>query len=301
MSLQTVTSCLDQDDSSNTKLPLIGVGLRHQHYNDALSFPADIDFVEIHAENFFAEGGISQALLCDIQQQYDISLHATSLGLGSVQAIPSEHISKFSQLVKQLNPLLISDHASFSWGQLGDIQVHAGDLLPVPFNEESLAVMSKNIDTIQRTLGRTILVENLSAYIMPAGSTMSETEFLVRLCENTDCQLLVDLNNLMVNAVNQQDHEPLMQATTWLNSIPKHIVGEIHLAGCSSVNQGELVIDDHSQPVSDDVWTLFHSAIIRFGPIPTLIEWDLDLPNWTTLVAEAEKAKTIASKVLVCR
>ena len=301
MSLQTDLPRLNKDISTDANLPLIGVGLRHQHYNDALSSPADIDFVEIHAENFFAEGGIGKSLLSDIKQQYDVSLHATSLGLGSAQIIPSAHLAKLSQLVDEVNPLLVSDHACFSWGQLNDIQVHAGDLLPVPFNEESLSIMSKNIDTLQRTLKRNILVENLSAYITPAGSTMPETEFLTRLCQNTGCQLLLDLNNLMVNAVNQQEESPLSQATTWLNTIPANIVGEIHLAGCTPVERGELVIDDHSQPVSDEVWALYQSALTRFGSTPTLIEWDLDLPSWATLIAEAAKAKAIAAKVLKCR
>jgi len=287
-----------QHEASNTKLPLIGVGLRHVHYDDALSSPADIDFIEVHAENFFAQGGISHALLEDINQHYQISLHATSLGLGSASGIPAQHIKQLKQLTDKVEPILLSDHACFSWGQIENIEVHAGDLLPIPFNEESLNLMSENIQQVQQVMGRQILVENLSAYITPAGSTLSEAKFLTQLCQNSDCKLLIDLNNLMVNAFNQQIELPLVHAKTWLDQIPPHYVGEIHLAGCTPVEQGSIMIDDHAQAVSDDVWALYEYAITRFGTVPTLIEWDLDLPSWQTLIDEAKKAKQVAEKAL---
>lgn len=287
-----------QHESSNTKLPLIGVGLRHAHYDDALSSPADIDFIEVHAENFFAQGGISHALLEDISQHYQISMHATSLGLGSASGIPAQHIKQLKQLIDKIDPILLSDHACFSWGQIENIEVHAGDLLPIPFNEESLLLMSENVKYVQQIMERQILVENLSAYITPPGSTLSEVHFLGQLCKKSGCKLLIDLNNLMVNAFNQHIQCPLAQAKAWLDQIPPEYVGELHLAGCTPVEQGSIMIDDHAQAVSDEVWALYEYAISQFGAIPTLIEWDLDLPSWQVLIEEAQKAKQVATKVL---
>ena len=291
-------------------LPLIGVGLRHDHYDDALKSPANIDFIEVHAENFFAGGGAAHALLSDISQHYKISLHATSLGLGSALPAPQIQLEQFSDLVKRYQPILVSDHACFSWAESNGNHIHAGDLLPVPFNDESLSIMVANVKRAQEALGRKILVENLSAYIALPGSTYSEAEFLVKLCQQSGCKLLIDLNNIIVNTINTPllakqcaqntsiTSKPLTQAKKWLDNIPSSLVGEIHLAGCTPVGKNQLMIDDHSQPVSDDVWRLYRYAIEKFGAIATLIEWDNDLPLWHTLVQEAEKAKYIAREVL---
>ncbi|NMP31293.1 DUF692 domain-containing protein [Thalassotalea sp. M1531] len=283
---------------SKVKLPLIGVGLRHVHYREALASVSNIDFVEIHAENFFAEGGITQVLLEDIKDKYRISLHATSMGLGSAHEMPEKHLEKLKSLVNNVKPILLSDHACFSWGQLEDLTVHAGDLLPVPFNEESLTAMAVNVDRVQTAFNQQILVENLSAYITPVGSTMSETEFLSSLCQKSNCKLLLDLNNLMVNATNENVEHPLDFVISWLANIPTNLVGEIHLAGCSPIGELGIMIDDHAQPVSNEVWQLYRYALKRFGAIPTLIEWDLDLPSWDELVEQADRAREIASEVL---
>ena len=291
-------------------LPLIGVGLRHHHFEDALNSPANIDFIEVHAENFFAQGGASHAMLSDIAQHYHISLHATSLGLGSSLPAPKKQLAQLSNLVERYQPILISDHACFSWAEVSGIDTHAGDLLPIPFNDESLQIMVTNVERAQQQLGRQILVENLSAYIELPGSTYREAEFLVKLCQQSGCKLLIDLNNLIVNATNQpllsysaktpsssEQANIFAYAKQWLNRVPKSLVGEIHLAGCTQVADGEFMIDDHSQPVSDAVWHLYHYALQRFGPVATLIEWDENLPSWQTLIAEAEKAKLIAKEV----
>ncbi|MGB2741539.1 MAG: DUF692 domain-containing protein [Cognaticolwellia sp.] len=293
------------------KLPLIGVGLRHDHFDDALNYPANIDFIEVHAENFFAKGGASHAVLNEISQHYKISLHATSLGLGSAVPAPKQQLEQLSALVERYQPILLSDHACFSWAEVTGVKTHAGDLLPVPFNDESLDIMVRNVQRAQQYLGRAILVENLSAYIQLPGSTYNEAEFLVKLCQQSGCKLLVDLNNLIVNAVNQPLLDPqlktpqktdsigtLTHAKQWLDKLPPELVGEIHLAGCTQVNAGEFMIDDHSQPVSDDVWHLYHYAVQKFGAVATLIEWDESLPDWHTLIAEAEKAKAIATTAL---
>jgi len=294
--------CLDNDLSQ--RLPLIGVGLRYGHYEEALDTHANIDFVEVHAENFFAAGGASQTLLNDIKQHYQISLHATSLGLGSVVTPPSAQLVQVVHLVNQINPILVSDHACFTWADVENGAAHAGDLLPIPFNDESLAIMVSNVLRIQNTLKRTILVENLSAYIDMPGSTYSESEFLVRLCQLTGCKLLIDINNLVVNAKNyalihssSEQVNVIDYATLWLRAIPKECVGEFHLAGCTVVASDEIMIDDHSQPVSEDVWVVYRVALERFGAVPTLIEWDENLPSWSELIAEADKARAIATAV----
>lgn len=272
----------------------IGVGLRHPHYREALLGSSSIDFVEIHAENFFAKGGIIHKTLDEIAHLYPISLHSTSMGLGSAAGINHSYLKKLASLTNRLQPLQISDHACFTWGEFQGNPVHAGDLLPMEFSYQSLKVMADNIDQAQQSLGRQILVENLSAYIEYQKSDMSETDFLSALVELTGCGLLIDLNNLLVNAHNFSDQSALDSAQQWLKQIPLYAVGEIHLAGYSQPNhKGDLIIDDHSQPVSDECWQLYRYAINKIGPVMTLIEWDNQLPSWYTLLAQAEKAREV--------
>jgi uncharacterized protein (UPF0276 family) len=276
---------------------LIGVGLRHQHFTEALTTPSNIDFVEVHSENFFAQGGATQNVLAQANEKYDISLHSTAMGLGSAQGVPNHYLQKLKELASTCKPILMSDHAFFSWSQLKGQQVHAGDLLPLAYSEQTLKVLAHNIDSVQQSLGRSLLVENLSAYIQYSHACMSETEFLVRLAELTGCKLLVDLNNIIVTANNINSAQPLAYAQQWLAEIPTTMVGEIHLAGFTKVKEGELIIDDHSQAVSSQGWHLYRHALERFGKIPTLVEWDNNLPSWQTLLAEADKARTIAEQV----
>jgi uncharacterized protein (UPF0276 family) len=279
----------------------IGVGLRHPHYEDILARFSDtnaIDFVEVHSENFFAEGGASRALIKDVADKYPVSLHSTALGLGSKAAIAGGYLDSLNELVQAVNPFLMSDHAAFSWSELEGKAVHAGDLLPIAFNPKNLRNMADNIDAVQQLTGRQLLVENLSAYLKPKNSTLVETEFLVALTELTQCGLLIDLNNLVVNANNFSDEESIDYAKNWLQQIPSNVVGEIHLAGFTPVAKGELVIDDHSQPISDIGWQLYQFALQRFGAVPTLIEWDNNLPSWKELLDEAAKARLIANEVI---
>ena len=284
---------------------LVGVGLRHLHYQDALHGTSAIDFVEIHAENFFSHGGITQTVLGEIQEQYPISLHATSMGLGSAAPIKTSYLTQLKKLVEQINPALVSDHACFTWSYQKGVDVHAGDLLPLEFTPASLAVLSENIDRVQQILGRQILVENISSYISLQQDGMSETEFLVTLAERTQCGLLVDLNNILVNASNKINGDfssnasttPMAIARQWLDDIPQHLVKELHLAGYTPVSPPEIIIDDHSQPVSEQCWELYQHAIERYGPVHSLIEWDNALPPWQTLLDQAAKARAIINKV----
>lgn len=271
----------------------IGVGLRHQHFAEALSTPSTLDFIEVHSENFFAEGGASHRVLEQASEHYAVSLHSTAMGLGSASGVPSHYLKQLKSLANYTQPFLMSDHACFTWSQLNGQQVHAGDLLPLAYSEQTLLVLTHNIDRVQQILGRSILVENLSAYIQYSHACMPETEFLVRLSELTGCHLLVDLNNIIVTANNINETNPLDYANQWLQQIPCNIVGEIHLAGFTQVPTGELVIDDHSQAVSNQCWELYRIALQRFGKVPTLIEWDNNLPSWQTLLEEADKARSI--------
>jgi uncharacterized protein (UPF0276 family) len=287
-------------DGQTTTLPLIGVGLRHEHFSDALTSAADIDFIEVHAENFFAEGGASQAVIENAHQLYNISLHSTAMGLGSSRKIPMTYLDKLKVLADNTSPILMSDHVCFTWGEYQDNPINIGDLLPIVYNESSLIELTNNIDHVQQYLGRSLLMENLSSYVHHSSSSMSEIEFLIRLTELSGCQLLLDLNNVLVNINNDVKHNSnnkLNTAIQWIKQIPSDRVGEIHLAGYSPVLSGQLAIDDHSQPVSNDGWSLYKYALQHFGNVPTLIEWDNNLPTWKTLIAEADKAKKIAIEV----
>ena len=276
----------------------IGVGLRHAHFRDVLTEPAPLDFVEVHSENFFGHGGAGRAFLREVVQHYPVSLHSTAMGLGSESAMSALYMPQLKSLVEDVEPCLLSDHVAFSRAEWLGQTVHVGDLLPVVFDRVNLYRMVANIDRVQQVLGRRLLLENLSAYLTLPGSEMSETEFLTALTQETGCGLLVDLNNLYVNANNQGIENVERYVRRWLEGVPAGAVGELHLAGCSPVAAGELMIDDHARPVVDEVWWLYAFALERFGPVPTLIEWDNDLPDWKVLMAEAQKARKIAEEVL---
>ncbi len=275
---------------------LVGVGLRHPHYKQAITETARIDFVEVHAENFFMDGGASLAVLDEVCERYPLSIHGTSMGLGSIQPAPLKALNSLKRLVDRYQPMLVSDHLCFTWSRLDGQDVHSGDLLPIAFDQETLDVATTNILRVQEILGRAILVENLSAYLSFDQSIYSETDFLNQLCDNTQCRLLVDLNNLAVNAHNL-NQDALEYAGKWLAEISASDVGEIHLAGCTPVTKDQIMIDDHSQPVADKTWQLYRHALTLFGPKPTLIEWDTQIPDWSVLISEAAKAKALIENV----
>lgn len=281
-----------------TTQQIIGVGLRSQHYEAALCSEVLVDFVEVHAENFFADGGASLAVLDQAAALFPISLHATALGLGSKSGVMPHYVHKLKRLVERTSPILVSDHAAHAWSMHNDVLHHAGDLLPLAFNEDSLNSLCENVEKLQNSLKRSILVENISAYVTYSSNTMSETDFLSALTQRTGCGILLDLNNLVVNATNIGFTKPIEYVSQWIESIPQKAVGEIHLAGCTQPLDGELMIDDHSNYVSEVVWHAYRLALKRFGATPTLIEWDSNLPNWETLVAEAQMARRISQEVL---
>ena len=280
-----------------------GIGWRHPHYAQVLESLPKLRFLEVHSENFFADGGAALATLAQARQHYDISLHGIGLGLGSANGIDPWHLDRLHRLAQRIEPVRISDHACFARGVIHGAEVHAADLLPVPFNPTSLDVLCANVQRVQDRLQRSMLVENLSAYVELPGSSMSEPDFLNALTQRTGCQLIVDVNNIYVNALNSQRivngprsvEHAVQSCKDWLDSISSDCVGEIHLAGHCEMD--DIVIDDHGSAVCDAVWRAYVHAVRRFGSVPALIEWDTTLPPLQTLLDEAAQADGIVQSL----
>jgi uncharacterized protein len=276
----------------------IGIGWRHPHYAELLETRPPLAFLEVHSENFFGEGGAALAVLEEGRAHYPVSLHGVGLGLGSTAGIDAWHLDRLAALVARIEPRFVSDHACFTHAALpGQPQaVHAGDLLPLPFSRAALDVLCRNVQRVQERLQRPLLVENLSAYIACPGSDMPEIEFLQSLARRSGCRLLLDINNLYVNARNAALRGNIGDAQAavreFMDEIDPECVGEIHLAGHTEVRDAgvSLVIDDHGSRVSDPVWALYAHARERLGAVPTLIEWDTDLPPFQVLLDEAARA-----------
>lgn len=277
-----------------------GIGWRHPHYAQVLESLPPVAFLEVHSENFFAAGGAALATLTQARKHYAISLHGVGLGLGSACGVDAWHLDRLHDLVERIGPIRVSDHACFARGSFMQTTVHAADLLPIPFSRAALDTMCANVQRVQERLQRSIMVENLSAYIDMPGSDRSETDFLNQLSVRTGCLLLVDVNNLYVNALNAQlachgarDVARAVQSCKrWLDAITPGRVGEIHLAGhCEMPN---IVIDDHGALVCDAVWQVYGHALQRLGVVPTLVEWDTNVPPLHILLGEAARADTLA-------
>ena len=283
----------------------IGIGWRHPHYKELLERQSQpdfqaLDFLEVHSENFFGAGGAALAVLREGRAHYPISLHGVGLALGSAVGIDDWHLDQLAALVTHIDPIRVSDHACFARGSLskqtGNPTIHAADLLPIPFSREALDVMCANVQQVQDRLKRSIAVENLSAYVTCDGSDMQEAAFLNAIALRSGCHLLIDVNNIYVNALNDQikglTSDPLAQCMGWIDAINPAHVAEIHLAG--HIDCGDIVIDDHGSRVKPPVWTLYQHAVKRFGNTPTLIEWDADIPALDVLLAEAALARSFA-------
>ncbi len=275
--------------------PPVGIGWRQPHYGELLETRPALDFLEVHSENFFGEGGAALAVLAQGRRHYPLSLHGVGLGLGSAAGLDAWHLEQLVRLVDRVRPERVSDHACFARGTVGGREVHAGDLLPVPFHEEALAVMARHVDQVQERLRRPLLVENLSAYLALASSDLTEPQFLSELVARTGCGLLVDVNNLYVNALNAREPDPVAACARWLDAIPAAAVGEIHLAGHCVLP--DIVIDDHGSRVAPAVWEVYAHALRRFGGVPTLVEWDTGLPPLQVLLEEAAQARAVAAGV----
>lgn len=280
----------------------VGIGWRHPHYAQVLHERPAVDFLEVHSENFFAAGGAALSVLEQGRNHYPVSLHGVGLSLGSAVGLDAWHLDQLATLVKRIDPVRVSDHASFARGTFQGAMVHGSDLLPLPFTNEALDVLCANVQQVQDRLQRRFMVENLSAYLQwkPQGeAVLQEAEFLNTLARRTGCLLLVDVNNIYVNALNAckrgEIDDPLENCREWLDAIAPGFVSEMHLAGHRHVSDihGDIVIDDHGSLVSAEVWALYRHAVGRFGAVPTLIEWDTDVPALSVLLDEVTRAQAL--------
>ncbi|MBL6649989.1 MAG: DUF692 domain-containing protein [Reyranella sp.] len=263
-----------------------GIGLRSPHLAEIEIDRPAAGFLEIHAENYLASSP-ALAAVERLRADYAFSVHAVGLSLGSCDGLDEEHLARVAALVKRLEPALVSDH--LSWSTFGGR--YFNDLLPLPYSEEALAVVVDNVQRLQDALGRRVAVENPSCYLGFAQSTLSEPAFLSELARRSGCALLLDVNNIAVTA-----HNLRLEARDWL-SLPGEAIVQYHLAG-HAVNDADgepILIDDHGSRVKDGVWALFGDVVRRFGPRPTLIEWDTDLPALDVLLDEAARADRITS------
>ena len=282
-----------------------GIGLRQPHYDTLLQAPPPLAFVEVHSENFFGDGGAALAVLQAARRHWPVSLHGVSLSLGSAVGLDPWHLDRLAALVARTDPVRVSDHASFARaprGHGGPV-VHGSDLMPIAFTPAALDIMAANVQQVQDRLQRPLLVENLSAYLHWADDSLAEPDFFNRLTRRTGCGLLLDVNNLVVNALNAQgtrrDEAAVASAVAaacdWIDAIDAASVGEIHLAGYQ--DSGAIVIDDHGSRVHAPVWQVFEHTLRRLGPLPTLVEWDTDLPDLAVLLAEAAHAERLLQGV----
>jgi len=268
----------------------VGIGLRQPHYAELLERRPELGFVEVHSENFFADGGAALGVLHEARSAYVVSLHGVGLSLGSAAGLDPWHLDRLAGLVERIDPVRVSDHASFARApqRAGGPVLHGNDLLPLAFTHASLAIMVANVSQVQDRLKRPLLVENLSAYLAFADRDFSEPEFFNALAKRSGCGLLLDVNNLVVNALNEGLADPVRSACDWIDGIAAHTVGEIHLAGYKDM--GDIVVDDHGSRVHEPVWQVYRHAIQRLGAVPTLVEWDTDVPALDVLLGEARTA-----------
>lgn len=261
-----------------------GIGLRSAHHEALLRERPRVGWIEVHTENYFHDGGPQVRALERARETYPLSLHGVGMGLGSVAALDRLHLERVRRAIDRFAPSLVSEHAC--WGShAGE---HFNDLLPLPYTDEAVEHLATRIDEAQDALGRQILVENLSCYLAFSSSRLTEWEFLSAVVERADCGVLLDVNNAYVNSVNVG-----LDAIAFINGLPRDAVQEIHLAGHTrrTIGEHEILLDDHGSEVPEAVWNLYELAIRRFGPLPTLIEWDTNLPELSVLVGEASRAQ----------
>jgi uncharacterized protein len=269
---------------------LAGTSLKHEHLSSILAGDTQGGFFEVHAENYMGAGGQPHHTLTRIRRDYPVSLHGVCMSIGGPQPLNKVHLGRFKALVDRYEPALVSEHLAWSTHNA----TYFNDLLPLPYTPATLARVADHIDEVQEVIGRPILLENPSTYVVFPQSTMSETEFIRNLVQRTGCGLLLDVNNVFVSATNHG-----YSALTYLTDFPLKHIGEIHLAGHAKQADDEgdlLLIDSHDGPVADAVWKLFEIVIGQCGPIPTLVEWDSAIPDWPILKAEAVAAQAILDR-----
>ncbi|WP_429107428.1 MNIO family bufferin maturase [Aeromonas media] len=266
--------------------PLIGIGLRPPHYDEIRQTLPGVGWLEVHSENYFERHGKGFEVLAELAGHYPVSLHGVGMSLGSADPLDPAHLRQLAALVAAISPVRVSEH--LSWGSIGGR--YFNDLLPMPYTREALSHMTDKIERVQQALGRQLLIENPSSYLQLPGE-MGEAEFLAELARRSGCGVLLDLNNLYVSSVNHG-----LDCADYLATIELGTVGEIHLAGFTDkeLPQGHLYIDTHSAPVAEPVWALYRQ-VCGLSAIPTLIEWDLEIPPLPVLLDEAGRADAILS------
>lgn len=264
-----------------------GIGLRSEHFSEFLAGNVPVDWVEAISENFFPGGGRPRAVLEKVRRDKPVVLHGVSLSIGGADALDKAHLKKLRELAAWVEPAFMSDH--LCWGTHQGRYLH--DLLPLPFTEESLEHVVERVDAVQETLGRQILLENVSSYLTFQASTLTEWDFLAEVASRADCGILLDVNNIYVSARNHG-----FDADAYLQGIPKGRVAQFHLAGYQ--DKGTHLLDTHDHPVSDPVWALYQTAVRRFGPQSTLIEWDDKIPPLERLLEESARARAAEAAAL---
>ncbi len=287
--MQTILSA-EFSSQSFQALPLparAGVGLKPEHVSDILNSDADMGFFEVHAENYMGAGGMPHAQLAAIREKYPLSVHGVGMSIGGNSPLSIDHLTRFKAIVDRYQPGMVSEH--LAWSTHDD--VFYNDLLPAPYTNETLCRVADHIDQMQNFLGRQVLIENPSTYVIFAQSTWSEVDFIAEFAARTGCGLLLDVNNVFVSATN---HGYL--SSDYIKAFPLHLVQEIHLAGhAPDVDDCDrpLLIDAHDREVCEEVWELYKLTLSVSGPLPSLIEWDADIPDWPVLAAEAARANEI--------
>ena len=283
---------LDDARPSLSELPAApGVGYKNRHFREVLESPGDVAWLEIHAENYMGSGGRPKAQILKLREQFPFSCHGVGLSIGGEEDLDTEHLARLKALVAWMEPESFSEHLAWS--------THEGnyfnDLLPLPYTEDTLSRVCLHVEQTQEWVGRRMLLENPSNYFEFEESTIDEIDFLTEIATRTGCGLLLDVNNVFVSSTNRRT-DPI----DYLDRFPMHLVGEIHLGGHAEDDDPDgdtLLIDDHASEVSDPVWGLYAHAMNRSGPLPTLVEWDNDVPDWSTLSAEASRAAAILARV----
>ncbi len=269
---------------------LAGTSFKHQHLPAILEDEVQDGFFEVHAENYMGAGGAPHAALARIRRDHAVSLHGVCMSIGGTQPIDRDHLGRFRALVERYEPALVSEHLAWST----HATTYFNDLLPLPYTLATLAHVADHIAQVQEAIGRPILLENPSSYVVFPESTYSETDFLREVARRSGCGLLLDVSNVFVSATNLGT-----SAEAYLAEFPLGQVGEIHLAGhkAQADDEGDiLLVDSHDAPVPDPVWALYDRVIARAGGVPTLVEWDSDIPDWPVLKAEAAAARAILDR-----
>jgi uncharacterized protein (UPF0276 family) len=264
-----------------------GVGLKPAHYSQALSRDHGLDFFEVHAENFMGEGGPPHRWLSAFREKFGLSIHGVCLSIGGQSPLDVDHLARLKTLVDRYQPGLVSEHLAWT----AHNGVSHNDLLPSPLTKASFKTVKDHVDQVQGTLGRQILIENPSLYLLPQDTTIPETKFLNELAKQTGCGLLLDINNIYVSA-----HNIGFSAEEYVDAVEESVVHEIHLAGhvIDRLEDVTMLVDNHGAPMCDEVLGLYNRFVRRAGPRPTLIEWDTDIPDFDVLISETKRAKQAA-------